>query len=399
MLAINHVHQTCLSPNIHLSKIHKSGKGYISIAQKTTKWKEKYYNQSEIETAVNDWSGNDIYTSQNSFTTKHRSLINIERLENLYIDIDCYKDGFTPNHALSAVEYLAEQGDIPYPSMIVMSGRGLQVIWNIVPEQSEKIPVWQQVEDWLYGELKHLGADAKAKDVSKVLRLCGSHHSANGNLVHSFIYHETPFKLDRLYEKYIPLPPPKVVKNKTKTTKQTNLKHLFTLHSLFWNRLQDIWHLVTIREGQCEGNREMILFLYRYHSCCFTSDPQQALIDTLELNRRFTPSLPIREAENATKSAERAFMKDKRYKYKTETIVNLLDISLEEQKEMKNLISKGEKQRRQTIKRNKGINAEKFKLVLDAYEKGITGIKAISRETKISINTVRSYLEKIKGVT
>lgn len=390
MLAINHVHQTCLSPNIHIGKIHKSGKGYISIAQKRAKWTEKYYNQVEMNTAVNDWSGNDIYTSQNSFSTKRRSLMNIESLENLYIDVDCYKDGFTTDHALSSVEYLADQGDIPYPNMIVMSGRGLQVVWNIIPERADKIPIWQQVENWLCGELKHLGADQQSTDVARVLRLCGSTHSENGNMVHAFYYHSKQFKLEELHEQYVPVSTP--VKVRT-NNKPATVKHLFTLHSLFWSRLQDIWHLVTIREGQCEGSREMILFLYRYHSCCFTSDPKQALADTLDLNKRFKPPLPVNEVVSATKSAERAFLKDKRYKYKTQKIVDLLDISIDEQKEMKNLIGKNEKQRRKNVKRVKHINKGKYESVLELYERGITNISELERLTGVTRKTIRSYIK------
>ena len=56
---------------------------------------------------------------------------------------------------------------------------------------------------------------------------------------------------------------------------------------------------------------------------------------------------------------------------------------------MKNLISKKEKYRRNNIKRNTGANADKFDKVRDAYESGTTGLKAISRKTGISINTVR----------
>lgn len=387
-------HQLCLLPEVHLYNLHRAGAGYISIAQKAAKWNEKYYNQSEMLPAVNDWSGNDIYTSQNSFTTKRRTLMNIECLENLYVDIDCYKEGFTVEHALGSVEYLADNEDIPYPNMIVMSGRGLQVIWNITPEPSGKIPMWQEVENWLCGELKHLGADSNSTDVSRVLRLCGSYHSVNGNMVHSFDYHNEPYKLEELYEQLIRPIPAQPQKERKAKGNQSNLKRIFTLHSLFWNRLQDIWHLITIRNGECEGSREIILFLYRYHSCCFTSDPEQSLSDTLELNSRFKKPLTEKEVITATRSAERAYHKNKLYKYKTQKIVEILEITEEEQREMKNLIGTAEKRRRKNIKRVKHVNKGKYEKVINAYTSGTTGIKALSRETGVSIDTVRKYIKE-----
>nr|WP_176453554.1 hypothetical protein [Clostridium botulinum] len=37
--------------------------------------------------------------------------------------------------------------------------------------------------------------------------------------------------------------------------------------------------------------REVMCFLYRYWSCCFTKDKEKALKDTLEFNKGFTLSL------------------------------------------------------------------------------------------------------------
>jgi len=388
----------------HINKIHRGNDGYISIAQIVNgKWIEKFYKKSELQAAIGSWTGNDIYISQNVFKTKQRRLENVKLLENLYIDIDCYKEDFTAEHALSSVIYLSDQKDIPRPNLIIKSGRGLQIIWYIKHEDPDKAPMWQQVEDWLCNELKHLGSDVKAKDASRVLRLCGSFHSENGNMVTYNELHDEIYNVDELYELYVKDRPyekeiEKVVTKSNKSTgRPANLKHLFTLHKLFWSRINDIWNLVSMRNGHCENCREMLLFLYRYHSCCFTSDPRQALEDTLSLNKRLRPPLPEHTVITATKSAERAFLNDRKYRYKTQTVVEMLNTTDEEQTKMTNLIGKQEKYRRKNIKRNTGANADKFKKVLDIYEKGTTGIKAIARETGVSIDTVRKYLNIIRG--
>ena len=84
----------------------------------------------------------------------------------------------------------------------------------------------------------------------------------------------------------------------------------------------------------------MILFLYRYYLCYFTEDIEKALYDTLELNSMFRQPLSEKEVVRATKSAEKVYKdQNKDYKYKNETLINLLEITEEEQKEMKTIIS------------------------------------------------------------
>ena len=62
--------------------------------------------------------------------------------------------------------------------------------------------------------------------------------------------------------------------------------------------------------------------------------------NSLELNNMFRQPLSENEVIRATKSAEKVY-KDQNndYKYKNETLINLLEITEEEQKEMKTIIS------------------------------------------------------------
>ncbi len=65
---------------------------------------------------------------------------------------------------------------------------------------------------------------------------------------------------------------------------------------------------------------------------CFVSDPREALRMTLELNEMFRQPLNSQTVESATKSAEKAYSnEDKEYKYKNTTLIELLEISEEEQ--------------------------------------------------------------------
>ncbi len=81
----------------------------------------------------------------------------------------------------------------------------------------------------------------------------------------------------------------------------------------------------------------------------------------LELNSMFKQALSEREVIRATRSAERCYLdKNKQYKYKNETLIELLEITEEEQKDMTIIISKKEYKRRENIRGKKNYQ-EKLK--------------------------------------
>ncbi|MDO4536443.1 MAG: DNA-binding response regulator, partial [Clostridium perfringens] len=93
----------------------------------------------------------------------------------------------------------------------------------------------------------------------------------------------------------------------------------------------------------------------------FTEDVEKSLNDTLELNSMFRQPLSEKEVRRATKSAETVFKnQNKDYKYKNETLINLLEILDVEQREMKTIISKKEYKRRNN-EYNKNKYYEKLK--------------------------------------
>ena len=103
-----------------------------------------------------------------------------------------------------------------------------------------------------------------------------------------------------------------------------------------------------------KGQRELILFLYRYYLCYFTEDVDKSLNDTLELNSMFKQPLSEKEVIRVTKSAEKVYKdQTKDYKYQNETLINLLEISDEEQKEMITIIDNEEYKRRKRLRNNK----------------------------------------------
>src|SRR5699024_3983762 len=142
-----------------------------------------------------------------------------------------------------------------------------------------------------------------------------------------------------------------------------------------------------------------------------TEDTQKALNDVLELNSMFRQPLRENEVTRATMSAERCYLdKNKQYKYKNETLIELLEITEEEQKYMIIIISKEEYKRRKRIRNKKNyqdklktkgqlskkeeINKRREKII-DLLGKGLKR-KDICSTLSISIKTYKRDIQFIK---
>ena len=154
---------------------------------------------------------------------------------------------------------------------------------------------------------------------------------------------------------------------------------MFNERSLYLARIKDIVKICELRNYDLEGEREIILFLYRYYLNYFFEDENKALNDTLELNRMFGKPLTEKEATKATESAERVYKsKNKDYKYKNETLIELLQITEEEQKHMTTIMSKCEVKRRDRV-----YQKEKYYKQLEKEGKKTEKDKIAERRAKI----------------
>ncbi|MFB5819501.1 helix-turn-helix transcriptional regulator [Clostridioides difficile] len=387
----------------NLEIIHSKSKGYITLAskneQKFTQW---HYKINELEDRYSELIDKkiNVYISQNTFYKPQRRIENIKELNAIFIDIDCYNTNYTKE----AVRFFIEKdlnGIIPNPTMLVDSGRGLYYVLKLKPVPSKALPLWYAIQRYIYNQLKEFGADAKALDPTRVLRIAGTINSKTNTEVKVVDYEEYTYTLKEIQENYLP-----ELKEKKKKVKGRPKKvvSLFNEYSLYHARLNDLIKICELRSYDMEGCREVTLFLYRYFTCCFMEDEVQALECTLEINKQFVKPLREYEVVKHTKSAETAY-KSKKYKFKNSTLIDLLGITEEEQKHLKTIIGTNEKYRRKNIKRNEnrrnenGLTKKQQELLdlknelLKLKEKGLSN-RSIAKQLNISESKVRTTLKK-----
>ncbi|MFY8264742.1 DNA-binding response regulator [Clostridium perfringens] len=292
-------------------------------------------------------SDENIYITLNTFYKPCRRLENIKELNTLFIDLDYYKTGKTKDQVLMDLEKNYFNQSIPTPNYVIDSGRGMYLIWLINAVPSKALPLWKAIQDYLYKQLKELGADRQALDATRILRVPGSINSKSKTVVSILDEYDYIYDLREIQNGFLPELKP----DEKKKGRPSKINYIYRERSLYYGRIQDIIKLCELREYDLKGNRELILFLYRYYLCSFTDDVQKALNDVLELNSMFRQPLRENEAIRATRSAEICYLdKNKQYKYKNDTLIELLEITEEEQKYMTIIISKEEYKKRKRIR-------------------------------------------------
>ena len=336
----------------YIDKVHRNSKGWITRScideNGYSQWHYKY-----LELKETDLTGENIYITLNTFYKPCRRLECIKELNCVYIDLDYYKIKYTREQIIMNLEENYFNKIIPTTNYILDSGRGLALIWLINKVPSNALPLWKAVQEYLYNQLKEFGADRQALDATRILRVPGSINSKSKTVVSIIDEYDYIYDLREIQKEFLP----ELKLKEKKKGRPKKINYVYRERSLYYARIQDITKLCELREYDLRGHREIILFLYRYYLCSFTEDVQKALEDVLELNSMFIYPLKEKEVIRATRSAEKCYLdNNKEYRYKNDTLIELLEITEDEEIQMSTIISKTEYKRR-----NNEYNKKKYK--------------------------------------
>ena len=388
VLALKQKDEKELSQSVkYINTVHGNSEGWITKAKISSEgYKQWHYKHMQLVGLK--FNEDNVYITLNTFYKTYRRIEYLKELKALFIDLDTYKTGFTKEQILMNLNENYFGKNIPIPNLIIDSGRGLYLIWLIKKVPSMALPLWKAAEDYFYKTLKEFGADRQALDATRILRIPGSINPKTHTEVKIIDNYDYLYELREIQNEYMPELSEKALKKRGRPKK---VLFVHRERSLYYTRLQDLIKLCELREYNLKGHRELILFLYRYYSCYFTEDIEKALHDTLEVNSMFRQPLSEKEVIRATRSAEIVYKdQNKDYKYKNETLINLLEISDIEQKEMLTIISKDEYRRRKRERNNKAYNSEEAK---EKYKNQLKQDGKLTKKEQIELQR-----EKIKSL-
>lgn len=312
----------------------------------------------------------DVYLSLQTFVAPFRRNETLFKLNAIAFDVDAH-GAADPAEAIFDALYrfnrdIFEDNILPLPSMIIYTGRGLQIVYLLEPLPRQGMPFWSLVGEAMAKRLRtslderiSINLDDNYTDITRVLRIPGTYNTAAGRYARIVAPEEgeelSRYRLDALRDEYLPeliIPSAKPVKQ----VRPDRVSHLFNAYTLHMARLDDLVKLLELREGSkvpIDGRRRMV-FLYRYWSC-FCVGQEAALEAALAFNARFYEPLPDKTVIKETQSAEKAYTawkedNKKGYNYRNDTLIRLLGITEEEQTHLDTIIGKTEKNRRQRDK-------------------------------------------------
>jgi len=391
----------------YIEDVHGRSQGYITRASIVDKnyfqWHYRFRNLKNQEFEVYN-----TYISLNTFYKPQRRIENIKELNALYLDLDIYNIpktidpylGYTSNWSKDSVLYFLEQdyfglssNSVPTPSFVIDSGRGLYLIWLIEPAPYKALPLWKAIEEYLYNQLKCWGADRKCLDPTRILRVPDSVNSKTNTTVNIIReYNTDSYSLKFIQENYLP----ELIPKEKKKGRPKKIVSIYRERSLYIERIHDLIKLCELRNYDLRGERECLLFLYRYYTCYFSDDPVEALNNIIDLNNKFVYPLKKREVTNATKSAETAYKTGKLYKYKNETLIEMLQITKEEQKELSTIIDNEEYKRRDRLRAKRKYLDNREEILVNAKQKYENNKEEVKQKYETNREEIKQkYIDKL----
>lgn len=372
----------------------------------------------------------DVYFSQNRFS-KTRQVKDCVALNSCFVDVDFYRDkeGGDSLELQRVVDECVVQlylSRVPPPSIILFTGRGLLFVWLITPTSLSQLEKWRQVQRQLAKVLEGAKPDHNALDAARVFRLAGSKNSKSDKTVSGYALQKADrWTLDALAERVLPPPDQRQVARRPSASRGpiSRLDSPRMSATTLWTlRYRDILRLIELRfgtHGLPPGRRDIYLFLLGVALAwmCPPESLEGELMqlagqlgnwDEIECIQRFYSLMrwTIAAGEHRARC---------KYKYKTQTIVDQLEITRDEQLQLRVLVGEdlrrqGRRERAARSRRAKGgVSREDYQKqqTLEGMMKRVKihyhmKVKKYSRkecalDLKMSAATVDKYLYRIKG--
>lgn len=363
------------TPQQHGRLLHGEGKGIVSLAQRLGNghWYEKRYPVEVAIEVLRHYQGRrDVYLSQQRFRSRRR-IAQLLSLSSLYTDLDYYGteyEGLHPYALLEVALEKLEKAGIPYPTIAISSGRGIYLIWQMNHLKRSALPRWNACQRHLVGLLKGVGADAAAKDCTRVLRVVGTRHRSADMPVESLLPVGKTYDFDELANRILPLTTGQLHdlrvqralrRARSPQERKQEAPEGFTSATLWEARLTDLQRLRELRfmEYQMADYRHRWLWIAGAGMSWLAKSPQafrDELVDLAQEAGGWREEKTRRDLGSVIRTTEAAFRREKtlyggierdpRFRFLNQTIIDLLEIDASEEAEMKTIISDDTRRKR-----------------------------------------------------
>jgi len=210
-----------------------------------------------------------------------RSLQKVAKIDCLFADIDKYNSPYAHLSTGDLVQKIQKDlPDLPAPSLVMDSGRGFWLVWLLsrslvinktTRSKADWMPQWYACQQYLNEKLAPYGADPRAVDAARYMRLPGTENSKNGRVASAWVCVDSKGKqvfyqftdLQRRFREEKKRPRKARAKHGRRPVAKINgVSTILTWHSLAWSRLQDFETLIKKRGGQLTDQRKRMISCY-----------------------------------------------------------------------------------------------------------------------------------------
>jgi hypothetical protein len=373
--------------------------GFFAIGVKSgrKKYKQRCFPLSQLPEVLESYraANADVYVSQSEFWAPSREKKFVKRLTACFLDLDTYKEAeFRELPAESLCALVLDhcyQSSIPEPSLVVFSGRGLQLKWcftSPIPEGA--LERWEAVQQELCAAFKRYHADPVALSASQVLRVVSTVNQISGETVRVLHQAKTPamggarmannligYQFDEFADTVLP------VRRDELTTPQREPSMVqspaandscaptcfLTSRGLAQRRFEDVIRLVERRgwfkQGAPDGSRDTVIFV-----CAALLAQAAPNISYFENEVKTLAGLlaphwshaRLRSCVSAVKKRLAAALEgklivfrgksvDPRYRFRTATLLKWLQVTDSEQRVMATLVGANERRHRSSLRK------------------------------------------------
>ena len=393
---------------------------YVVSSDASGSWEDTAV-KSESLSAIGFNTKSAYYMTHNGFTSACRKSEQVRQLNTLFFDLDCHDRDLQETRAivcqtLDTLKQAVGDETLPQPTMTIDTGRGVQLFYVLTRSIPYRVSANGQVNiksvklfenvqkrmasllDSVVSSVKGISVDRATFDVSRVSRIPGTFNAKAGRYASLCNY-----SFDALYSlsKLSGLIPARAEQPNCKT----NLKRAFKKTSsiinyqpLLKSRLTKIIELQKLRNYNCEGNRELMSFVF-YNTAVQVYPHEIAQQKLSSFNNNFINPLNISELNGITKSVDSVTnMRGEQgyYLIGANRLRELLAMTLKEEVAINFFESKRSVLRKEAKRITKEKRDQRNARIVTLYRQGSHTYASIAKQVMCSVRTVATVISSYK---
>ncbi len=357
------------------------------------------------------------YITHNGFTSRTRKTEALRQLNALFFDLDCHTSTGSDTRAiveraLQAVNCAVGKSILPEPTMIIDSGRGLQLFYVLersIPMQcadssnERGVQLFSSVQQQLANAIESVIApiegitlDRATLDHARVSRIPGTYNRKAHRMAHLVAASETFHSLQDLRSSLASFSP----KNSAKPLprRSTASASMLRYKPLMLRRLTKLIDLQAFRNFDCEGNRELMCFVF-YNTAVQIYNRDEAAKRLDQFNARFTRPLASKELSGVMSSIDSVVnLKGEQgyYLIGVVRLIEMLGLTEEEVQAINFFETSKALQRKQAKRQTKAKREARNKAIVELKQTTKLTQKEIAEQVGCSLRTVASVLKEYK---